>query len=41
VLRQGRKVGEFVPTETNQQELLSMIVVAAIADEFVALPSGR
>jgi D-xylose transport system ATP-binding protein len=28
VLRQGRKVGEIVPTRTNQQELVSMIVGA-------------
>jgi D-xylose transport system ATP-binding protein len=28
VLRQGRKVGEVVPTRTNQQELVSMIVGA-------------
>ena len=28
VLRQGRKVGEIVPTKTNQQELVSMIVGA-------------
>jgi D-xylose transport system ATP-binding protein len=28
VLRQGRKVGELVPTKTNQQELVSMIVGA-------------
>jgi ABC-type sugar transport system ATPase subunit len=41
VLRQGRKVGELVPTKTNQQELVSMIVGAATADEFVAPPGGR
>ncbi|MGV8954441.1 MAG: ATP-binding cassette domain-containing protein [Cypionkella sp.] len=28
VLRQGRKVGEIVPSKTNQQELVSMIVGA-------------
>jgi D-xylose transport system ATP-binding protein len=28
VLRQGRKVGEIVPSRTNQQELVSMIVGA-------------
>ena len=28
VLRQGRKVGEIVPTKTNQQELVAMIVGA-------------
>jgi D-xylose transport system ATP-binding protein len=28
VLRQGRKVGEIVPTRTNQRELVSMIVGA-------------
>jgi ABC-type sugar transport system ATPase subunit len=28
VLRQGRKVGEIVPTRTNQQDLVSMIVGA-------------
>lgn len=28
VLRQGRKVGELVPTKSNQQELVSMIVGA-------------
>ncbi|MEO5805221.1 ATP-binding cassette domain-containing protein [Devosia sp.] len=28
VLRQGRKVGELVPTKTNQQDLVSMIVGA-------------
>jgi ABC-type sugar transport system ATPase subunit len=35
VLRQGRKVGEIVPDKSNQQELVSMIVGAATADEFV------
>jgi D-xylose transport system ATP-binding protein len=34
VLRQGRKVGEIVPTKSNQQELVSMIIGAATADEF-------
>jgi ABC-type sugar transport system ATPase subunit len=28
VLRQGRKVGEIIPSKTNQQELVSMIVGA-------------
>lgn len=28
VLRQGRKVGEIIPTKSNQQELVSMIVGA-------------
>jgi D-xylose transport system ATP-binding protein len=28
VLRQGRKVGELIPTKTNQQELVAMIVGA-------------
>jgi D-xylose transport system ATP-binding protein len=28
VLRQGRKVGEIIPTKTNQQELVAMIVGA-------------
>jgi ABC-type sugar transport system ATPase subunit len=28
VLRQGRKVGELVPSKTNQQELVSMIIGA-------------
>ena len=28
VLRQGRKVGEVIPTKTNQQELVAMIVGA-------------
>ena len=28
VLRQGRKVGELVPTKDNKQELVSMIVGA-------------
>lgn len=41
VLRQGRKVGELVPSKSNQQELVSMIVGAASADEFVAPPGGR
>ena len=35
VLRQGRKVGEIVPTKSNQQELVSMIVGAATTDQFV------
>lgn len=35
VLRQGRRVGELVPTKSNQQELVSMIVGAASADQFV------
>lgn len=41
VLRQGRKVGELVPTTSNQQELVSMIVGATSADAFVAPPGGR
>jgi hypothetical protein len=28
VLRQGRKVGELVPTKDNKQELVSLIVGA-------------
>jgi D-xylose transport system ATP-binding protein len=35
VLRQGRKMGEIVPSKSNQQELVSMIVGAATADQFV------
>jgi D-xylose transport system ATP-binding protein len=41
VLRQGRKVGELAPSRANQQELVSMIVGAASADEFIAPPGGR